>query len=69
MKYAINYIPQLVSTFEDEKTFSSLCLSRSLYRKVKMDMGKIARLINVEYLTYIEMDIIQKFSNMKLIKR
>lgn len=34
-----------------------------------MDMGKIARLINVEYLTCTEMDIIQKFSNMKLIKR
>lgn len=27
-----------------------------------MDMGKIARLINVEYLTCTEMDIIQKFS-------
>lgn len=39
------------------------------HRTVKMDMGKIARLIIVEYLTYIEMDIIQKFSNMKLIKR
>lgn len=39
------------------------------HRKLKMDMGKIARLINVEYLTYIEMDIIRKNSNMKLIKR